>query len=330
MANNYAHLSELEKAEEHILRYLHRNEDGLFTDEAEELLDYVCYELERGPQPLNMNRELNERHEKARDCLERGQFVRATTLLEKLIDDYPDFMAARNNLSLAYYYMGQFNDALRVMDDVFHYEPANLHALCNLAIFYSHQSQAEKAKPIIDGLKKVQPLHIDHCYKLATTLGILKEDERAFELFLMLSKKGMDRDPCLFHYLAVASFNTGRWLKARECWCKVRDLDAAARPVPAPELHGRERRDARHVRRARDPLLLPDHLPAAGRRLRRGQGPPRAGRSHLRRPGRRGRERAPARDRLRWGDPRVLAVHADQSCPRRARRPQVNPTRERP
>ena len=43
--------------------------------------------------------------------------------------------------------------------------------------------------------------------------------------------------------------------------------DAAARPLPPSQLHLRERRDAARLRRAVLALLLPDDLPAAGRRL---------------------------------------------------------------
>lgn len=45
-----------------------------------------------------------------------------------------------------------------------------------------------------------------------------------------------------------------------------RRADAAARTLLASQLRGRERGDARHVRRTRDPVLLPDDLPTAGRR----------------------------------------------------------------
>ena len=46
-----------------------------------------------------------------------------------------------------------------------------------------------------------------------------------------------------------------------------RRADAAARALLAPQLRSRKRGDARHVRRTRDPVLLPHDLPAAGRRL---------------------------------------------------------------
>lgn len=225
IANNLAHLGDLEAAERHILIYLQHAPDGDYREEAEEILDYICYELKRAPTDLNEDHLLIEEHEKARHCLEQGKFLEATRLLEDLIERFPDFLAARNNLALAYYYLGLFDRALDVIDDILSRDPANLHALCNLAIFYSHAGDDDQVRPLMTGLKKVQPLQVDHHYKLATTLGILGEDERALELFHLLAKRGMHTDVSLYHYLAVASFNTGRWAEAENYWLKVKEMD---------------------------------------------------------------------------------------------------------
>ncbi len=50
----------------------------------------------------------------------------------------PDFTAARNNLALAYYYMGQFEKAMETIRAVLDIDAGNLHALCNMAIFHQH------------------------------------------------------------------------------------------------------------------------------------------------------------------------------------------------
>jgi tetratricopeptide (TPR) repeat protein len=166
-----------------------------------------------------------EQHERARECLEQGRYVEATKVLEELVEEYPDFLAARNNLALAYYYLGEWEAAFHMIETVLSRDESNLHALCNLAVFHSHQGNKEKAASIISGLKKVLPIHLDHHYKLATTLGILGEDERAYELFYILSRRGIPEEPTLYHYLAVAAFNTKRWEVARTAWEKVKKLD---------------------------------------------------------------------------------------------------------
>jgi tetratricopeptide (TPR) repeat protein len=222
MANNFAHMGEFDQAEQYALMYMQDNDDGLYVEEAEELLDFICYELERTPKELDIEHKLISKHEKARLCLEDGKFVEATRLLEEMVQEYPDFLAARNNLALAYYYLGQYEQALRVIEEILNKDKANLHALCNLAVFYSHKGEEEEVRKLVDGLKKVLPIHSDHHYKLATTLGILGEDERAYELFLTLAKRGLHIDESLYHYIAVASFNTQRWSRAQEYWQKIK------------------------------------------------------------------------------------------------------------
>ena len=66
----------------------------------------------------------------------------------------------------------------------------------------------------------------------------------------------------------------GRVCSLRRLRAAGRAADAEARPVLAAQLRDREHRDVRDVRRRRDPLLLPRHLPATGSRLRGAQDRP--------------------------------------------------------
>jgi tetratricopeptide (TPR) repeat protein len=225
MANNYAHMGDFDQAEQYALMYLQDKNEGLYVEEAEELLDFICYELERTPKELDVEHKLIGKHEKARICLEEGKFVEATKILEEMVEEYPHFLAARNNLALAYYYLGQFESAMKVIEEILEKDQANLHALCNLAVFLKHKGEDEHVRNLVSGLKKVLPVQPDHHYKLATTLGILGEDERAYELFHILARGSFSSDVSLYHYLAVASFNTERWEKAKELWLKVQQLD---------------------------------------------------------------------------------------------------------
>ncbi|WP_202079182.1 tetratricopeptide repeat protein [Caldalkalibacillus salinus] len=224
MANNYAHLGEFDEAEKFALMYIQESPDGIYAEEAEELLDFICFELDRAPREWDEENQLIKEHEKARTCLEQGKFVEATKLLERMVDEYPHFLAARNNLSLSYYYLGEFEQAMSVIDDILERDSTNLHALCNLAVFLKHRDMHEKADEIIEGLTKVQPILPDHQYKLATTLGILGQDGKAYELFLSLTKKDIEHDPSLYHYIAVALYNTQQYEKAQKVWKKLKSL----------------------------------------------------------------------------------------------------------
>jgi tetratricopeptide (TPR) repeat protein len=227
MANNYANMESYELAEESLVRYLENDAAGQFMEESEEMMELLSYELER-PTPLTSikSREGMFEHDKARALLEEGKFAEAVRLLEKLIKKHPDFLAARNNLALAYYYMGQFEKSLETILEVLQIDPGNLHALCNSAIFHQHFGNKKELEELLRLLRKTFPYQQDHVFKLATTMGILGEHEKAYHLFKRLLKTGeAGLDPCLYHYTAVAACNIGRFDEARRHWKQVEKLD---------------------------------------------------------------------------------------------------------
>ena len=115
MANNWAYLEEYELAEECVLRYLEADENGEYREEAEEMLQMISELLGRPPRTLRPRKEwmLHNIHDKARRLLEEGRFAEATQLLERIVAEEPSFTAARNNLTLAYFYQGRLEEAFR-------------------------------------------------------------------------------------------------------------------------------------------------------------------------------------------------------------------------
>lgn len=227
MANNYANMEHFEAAEEALVYYLEHDVDGHFLEESEEMLELLGYELGRPTKLTSVKcREGMFEHDQARRLLEEGKFSEAVRTLEKLVKKSPDFLAARNNLALAYYYMGLFDQAMAAIKQVLELEPGNLHALCNLAIFYQHKGDTGQLQGLVGLLRKTYPLHYDHVFKLATTMGILSEHETAYRLFRRLLKTGESGlDPSLYHYTAVAACNTGRFTEAEKLWRTVEKLD---------------------------------------------------------------------------------------------------------
>lgn len=230
MANNYANMEQYESAENALVRYLEEDEEGQFLDEAEEMMELLQYELDRPARLTSIkSREGMYEHDQARTLLEEGKFTEAVRLLESIIEQQPDFLAARNNLALAYYYMGLFDQAMETIHDVLELDEGNLHALCNLAIFYQHAGDQEQLKPLVELLCKTAPFHQEHVFKLATTMGILGEHDAAYRHFIrLLHDSELHRDPCLYHYAAVAASNTGRLAEAERLWKQAMKLDSAS------------------------------------------------------------------------------------------------------
>lgn len=234
MANNFANMEMYESAERSLVRYLQEDADGQYLDEAEDMMELLQYELER-PMPLKniKSRQGMVEHDTARALLEEGKFTEAVRILEEIAEQQPDFLAARNNLALAYYYMGLFDKAKACIQGVLEHEPGNLHALCNLAIFYQHEEDKESLQSLVELLEKTVPFHQEHAFKLATTMGILGEHGAAYRHFIRLIKDGeTEQDPCLHHYAAVAAYNTSRLNEAERLWKGAAKLDPASDVAP--------------------------------------------------------------------------------------------------
>jgi tetratricopeptide (TPR) repeat protein len=227
MANNYANMEMYEAAEEALVQYLEEDADGQFLEEAEEMMDLLHYELDRPlKQPVVKARGRLHDHERARQLLEEGKFVEAVRLLKSIIEEQPEFLAARNNLALAYYYMGLFDQAADTVREVLKTDPGNLHAMCNLAIFRMHNGGREEALAIVEALRKMVPMQPELAFKLATTMGILGEHAVAYGHFRRLLRElSGHRDPCLLHYAAVAACNIGRMGEAGRLWKEAAQLD---------------------------------------------------------------------------------------------------------
>lgn len=230
MANNFANMENYEAAEGSLVQYLEEDADGQFLDEAEEMMELLHYELERPPRLMSIkSREGVVEHDHARALLEEGKFAEAVRILEQIIAAQPDFMAARNNLALAFYYMGMFEKAMDTIREALDIEPGNLHALCNLAIFYQHAGDVSSLSELLGLLRKTEPFHEEHVFKLATTMGILGEHATAFKQFRRLLKEAqLEQDPSLYHYAAVAACNSGRYADAERLWRQALKIDSAS------------------------------------------------------------------------------------------------------
>jgi tetratricopeptide (TPR) repeat protein len=234
LASNYANLMDFELAEQYILKYLEIFPNDDYADEAEDLLDYITYQLQQCPRERETEEDIEVTllHDRARRMLEEGRFTQASRLLKGLCETHPKFIAARNNLALCYYYMGRFEKAMETVDSVLEMEPYNIHGLCNLAVFYSHVKNREKLDELLALLKKIIPYHFDQTYKLATTLGILGENDAAYFLFRKMITQTGYCDLHMLHYGAVAAYNSGRLKAAEALWKKVDRLDSSEKIAP--------------------------------------------------------------------------------------------------
>ena len=112
------------------------------------------------------------KQEKARGYLEAGNFQKAIEVLKEMIEEYPDYWSAYNNLALAYFYLGQIDEAFATLEEVLEKSPGNLHALCNLVVFHHYLQQEEELNTLVDALAKIRPMFMEQRFKLGATLCV--------------------------------------------------------------------------------------------------------------------------------------------------------------
>lgn len=225
LANNYAYLGLFKDAYQHAKRYLELEPDGDFAGDSEELLELLTLESEDMDEELYEEDDLIVKQEHARELLESGYFPKAIELLQSVIEEYPEYWSAYNNLALAYFYLGEVKKAESILMDVLEQSPGNLHALCNLLVFAHYRKQTRKAAKLKEMLKKIQPLVTEHQFKLGATFALVGEFELAYYWLKKLYKYGFDGDGPFYYWLSYASYYTGNEAFAKNVWKKVIEIN---------------------------------------------------------------------------------------------------------
>ncbi|MBP2240308.1 tetratricopeptide (TPR) repeat protein [Cytobacillus eiseniae] len=221
LANNYAHLGFFKDAYHHANIYLDMEEDGEFVDDTLDLLELLTMEADELDEELYDQDDLITKQEEARELLESGHFPKAVEILNSVIEEYPEYWSAYNNLALAYFYLGENQKAAEILAKVFQENPGNLHALCNKLVFAFYQHDFKEVAVLKEMLKKIKPISIDHQFKLGATFALTGEYDVAFSLLRNLQKKGFDGDGAFYYWLSYSAYYTGRTSIAESTWKKA-------------------------------------------------------------------------------------------------------------
>ncbi|MGD9677648.1 MAG: tetratricopeptide repeat protein [Vulcanibacillus sp.] len=227
IGSNYINLDDLEMGFKYIQRYLDADPNGEYVGEALDILSYISVEVNdyNNSDTNNEDKEKFILHSNAKDLLDEGKFLEALDRLKNIVDEYPDFTVARNNLSLAYFYIENYDKAIEQIKAVLDQDLSNVHALCNLTIFYKHLKLTDEHEYLVKILLKLYPYHKEQVYKLATTFAILEEHEMVYMHLSKIVNKGEVFDSTFLHYCAIAAYNTKRYDYAKKCWQQIYKLD---------------------------------------------------------------------------------------------------------
>ncbi|GEM_PF-441499 len=222
---NYMQLQKIKKSLEYFSIYLEKAPDGEFAEEAEELLEMLTM-------IKDANNDLDDEEiekiykieEEAIEHLEKREYEKATRKFEIVVKMLPNAIPARNNLSLAYYYLGFLDKAIELAREVLSYEESNVHANCNLAIFYNKQGTISWVKRQVSIINKIQTDNEDLLYKIGDTYGGLGKHNSAYKTFRKLLTLDFN-NPVYLHFAAVSAFNSRRYKESINLWEKLSNLD---------------------------------------------------------------------------------------------------------
>lgn len=205
--------------------YIEMEPEGMYVEEAEEILDFLSSEVDIPIEEEEYDTQEMLMQEKARRFMEKGEFPQAIELLEELIERKPDFWSAFNNLALAYFYVGEAEDAKALLHQVLRENKGNLHAICNLAVMAYYEKNQEELQAILEVLKKIQPYAWEHRYKLGATLALIGEYELAFKWLRSMQKRGYDGDAGFYFWLSHSAYYAGYVDIAKNTWKILLDMD---------------------------------------------------------------------------------------------------------
>ncbi|MDJ0719754.1 MAG: tetratricopeptide repeat protein [Prochloraceae cyanobacterium] len=167
-------------------------------------------------------------HEQGQAYMEQGDYAASREAEEKVLQQYPHLVSARNNLSLLSWMEGDPDAAISTAQAVLKREPDNIHALSNLIRFLVISGDSAPAPAYGEQLKASQAEAWDGWTKKVEGLTYLADDLGIVEVWQQAPAAEMEDSPlsALFYHLsAVALARTGDVKSAIAQWKIALDLN---------------------------------------------------------------------------------------------------------
>ncbi|WP_100487204.1 tetratricopeptide repeat protein [Sporolactobacillus pectinivorans] len=219
MANNYAYLGEFDEALAEVRTYMALEPHGAFAHEARELFDMLSSEtqdMDEYEEPPYISL-----HERGRAALEHGRFEESIYFFKKVIREEPDYLAAQNNLMIAYFSTGATEEALAAAEAVLEKDPGNIHTLCNLATFFYQLGDDDNLQKIMGRLGNIYPILPEHCGKIGSTYLFIGDYEKAYYWLKIAERRGVRSDQVFCFWMALSAYHMNHQEQAERYWEQV-------------------------------------------------------------------------------------------------------------
>ncbi|UOQ45857.1 hypothetical protein MUN89_08005 [Halobacillus salinarum] len=224
MANNYAHLGLLNDAKKYVETYLEQSGDGEFDEAAKQLLEMLDSlddeSLEDDDWAFEDEDDLLVYQETAFYHLEHEHWDQALSVLEEMMQHFPEFLLAKHKYAYALFHSGDKHGAIELEKQWLKKNHTNIHSHVNLAGFYLEQGFPEKAEIHVNVLFNVFPMHEQQKLAVAETLSRAGHYEEAVERFRILDQKQVIQRRVYYKWYSIALYHTGNPSKALQLWEK--------------------------------------------------------------------------------------------------------------
>lgn len=224
---NFLGMQDYDRAIECFEKYLDIDPNGVYSEEARDLLD-VLEEYEYYEDSYNIfdsdAESIYDLAAEGKYLLDRGEYKKAISKLEKVVKLNPTLTFVKNNLSLAYFCDGKINKAIETSLEVLAMDPQNIHANCNICLFINERDGSESSKKYLDKIVNFKTQDPEELHKIAVTLCELKEHRLANRVLKQLLQY-KPYDIRVLHYVAVSHFNLREYKEAIKHWTKISKID---------------------------------------------------------------------------------------------------------
>jgi tetratricopeptide (TPR) repeat protein len=150
----------------------------------------------------NVPKDAKKEYDAAMELFARGEHGRARPLLERAIELYPDYVDARNELSVALLKEGKLADAETQLRRALQIDGAAVRPLLNLGLCLYRQERYADALPFLEKALQLEPEQPNGQLLLGINLVILGDDARAEPALLRAYELGGKRVARAQFYLA--------------------------------------------------------------------------------------------------------------------------------
>lgn len=195
----------------------------------------TCDEIRRNFRPsLDATLQDLKGFEEVQMLLMLGHYGEARQLAEQMVDRLPHITVPWNDISLAYAFEGQLDQAIEVAEQVLVRFPDNVSALSNLTQFLVRAGRREEAQNVSERLLVLSPVDGSECFKQIEALTYLGDDAAVTELYERLEAAGFPSNAPLvmiYHLAAVAFARLGNLRRAKQLWKSALKLDRDFSPA---------------------------------------------------------------------------------------------------